>query len=390
MDECVQQFAQKYTTRPSPPFPANKCPKRQMRGNDGLMYSSVPDKNGVHRWQLTKGGDAEILTWDQLCKSRPITPIGLNASKFKSLLNHGIWLKDTMEGFCTSYRRITKETVLPGVEEGDVQIREVQVPFIKALMPEEQAELILSKISDTIAYKIEALNGDEVVKYRTSQDGYIPLRYSCARTASGETHMVDADFDLEPVSALQKIIQRDGADLNSLSGNIRERAIKDDMLQRQIVYIYLIGKPCDGRDLVAECLNTLAAKKADVTKERFIAKDMTRGVAIQPAAAPKRFVAPEPVPVVDAKAELDAMTVFYTDGFEGKRQTAIPSGNNVGILIVTQPVSTSEYMIKFVTNGRQDVIERIYITDKAAGKEVFGRIFDKNNDRFVGLLEGNW
>lgn len=43
----------KYRNRPSPPFPANDpaCQGTTKRGNDGLMYTSVPDRNGVFKWK---------------------------------------------------------------------------------------------------------------------------------------------------------------------------------------------------------------------------------------------------------------------------------------------------------------------------------------------------
>lgn len=45
----------KYRNRPSPPFPANDpaCQGTTKKGNDGLMYSSVPDRNGIFKWKPT-------------------------------------------------------------------------------------------------------------------------------------------------------------------------------------------------------------------------------------------------------------------------------------------------------------------------------------------------
>jgi hypothetical protein len=40
----------KYLTRDSPPYPANDYCHKKMKGNDGLMYVSTPDKNGVCKW----------------------------------------------------------------------------------------------------------------------------------------------------------------------------------------------------------------------------------------------------------------------------------------------------------------------------------------------------
>jgi len=42
----------KYATRSSPPYPANEHCGQTKKGNDGKMYKSVPDKNGVCRWKL--------------------------------------------------------------------------------------------------------------------------------------------------------------------------------------------------------------------------------------------------------------------------------------------------------------------------------------------------
>lgn len=42
----------KYSSRPSPPYPANEHCGETMKGNDGRMYTSVPDKNKVCRWKL--------------------------------------------------------------------------------------------------------------------------------------------------------------------------------------------------------------------------------------------------------------------------------------------------------------------------------------------------
>ena len=49
---CVEKKTKKYQNRPSPPFPANECKRRVMKGNNGKTYKSVADKNGVYRWKL--------------------------------------------------------------------------------------------------------------------------------------------------------------------------------------------------------------------------------------------------------------------------------------------------------------------------------------------------
>jgi hypothetical protein len=48
---CVRQTLKKYTSRPSPPYPAQECPYKKKMGNDGRMYQSKPnDINGIFRW----------------------------------------------------------------------------------------------------------------------------------------------------------------------------------------------------------------------------------------------------------------------------------------------------------------------------------------------------
>lgn len=47
----IPQTSKKYTTRKSPPFPANECCEAIKRGNDGKLYMSVELKNGICRWQ---------------------------------------------------------------------------------------------------------------------------------------------------------------------------------------------------------------------------------------------------------------------------------------------------------------------------------------------------
>jgi len=40
----------KYKNRPSPPYPANDWCGKNKKGNDGNMYTSKKNKNGVCRW----------------------------------------------------------------------------------------------------------------------------------------------------------------------------------------------------------------------------------------------------------------------------------------------------------------------------------------------------
>jgi len=47
---CKKMTTKKYTTRNSPPYPANKCLREIKKGNDGNMYISKRNVNNVYRW----------------------------------------------------------------------------------------------------------------------------------------------------------------------------------------------------------------------------------------------------------------------------------------------------------------------------------------------------
>lgn len=50
----VKQSGTKYTTRKSPPYPANDYCGKKMKGNDGNIYESKPNKNNVCVWKKVK------------------------------------------------------------------------------------------------------------------------------------------------------------------------------------------------------------------------------------------------------------------------------------------------------------------------------------------------
>lgn len=50
VSDCVKETKQKYTVRNSPTYSAAKCKGTRKKGNDGKLYASKPDKNGVYKW----------------------------------------------------------------------------------------------------------------------------------------------------------------------------------------------------------------------------------------------------------------------------------------------------------------------------------------------------
>jgi hypothetical protein len=54
MTVCIKQTTKKYKLRGSPPYSAMDCSNSVKKGNDGLTYTSKPDKTGIYRWVKTK------------------------------------------------------------------------------------------------------------------------------------------------------------------------------------------------------------------------------------------------------------------------------------------------------------------------------------------------
>lgn len=81
--ECKKKTTKKYTSRKSPPYNANECCDSNKQGNDGRMYVSIPNKNGVCRWVLKK--DSPVKTLKK--KKSPIKTKSTSKKKSPSKLN---------------------------------------------------------------------------------------------------------------------------------------------------------------------------------------------------------------------------------------------------------------------------------------------------------------
>ena len=52
---CTKKNTNKYRFRESPPYSAMDCKGLTKKGNNGVSYTSRPDKRGVYRWVGTTG-----------------------------------------------------------------------------------------------------------------------------------------------------------------------------------------------------------------------------------------------------------------------------------------------------------------------------------------------
>jgi hypothetical protein len=59
--KCVRLTSQKkYRERPSPPYAARDCRGQVLEGNDGRLYESRPNVNGVYAWRLVNKSTRKV------------------------------------------------------------------------------------------------------------------------------------------------------------------------------------------------------------------------------------------------------------------------------------------------------------------------------------------
>jgi len=58
---CEEKFTKHYQNRPSPPYPANRCCGMVLPNQDGTLYESRADKNGVCHWRKVKNASAVTM-----------------------------------------------------------------------------------------------------------------------------------------------------------------------------------------------------------------------------------------------------------------------------------------------------------------------------------------
>jgi len=78
---CVRQTSARYTTRGSPPFPANRCCGETKKGNDGTMYRSIPNTRGICTWRKVASKRSRASSRSRPARSR-------TRSRFGKLYDH--------------------------------------------------------------------------------------------------------------------------------------------------------------------------------------------------------------------------------------------------------------------------------------------------------------
>lgn len=99
---CKKIYSLKYDYRPSPPYKASSCKNTRKKGNDGFMYVSKKDKNGVYRWKranktLKKSKTLTMKDLQRMAKHYNITKSGSKkelAERILSLREHLMSTRD--------------------------------------------------------------------------------------------------------------------------------------------------------------------------------------------------------------------------------------------------------------------------------------------------------
>ncbi len=88
MKKCIKintdENSFRYEFRNSPPYHANDCKTMKKKGNDGKLYLSQPDKNGIYKWvpvnknKTQKNRPATSKDLQMLVKKYSITKSGSN------------------------------------------------------------------------------------------------------------------------------------------------------------------------------------------------------------------------------------------------------------------------------------------------------------------------
>ena len=101
MSGCIKLNKTKYVFRNSPPYSANKCKSKKKKGNDGKLYISEPDKNGIYKWviinknktikKLSNINNINNITKEDLLtlvKKYQVTKSGTNQEIAERLIKH--------------------------------------------------------------------------------------------------------------------------------------------------------------------------------------------------------------------------------------------------------------------------------------------------------------
>ena len=137
----------KYLTRDSPPYPANDYCGKKKKGNDGNMYLSTPDKNGVCKW-IKVTMKVTIKTKKTMKTKKKISPLDLfdvvhvNETKFKKVVEKSNpYIKSTVHKLMAFIEDIRKTGKIAHIvplplSSGGIYWTDYSLPYIEDIYGE--------------------------------------------------------------------------------------------------------------------------------------------------------------------------------------------------------------------------------------------------------------
>jgi hypothetical protein len=122
---CDRQILKKYTSRPAPPYPANKCPKGEIRlGNDGLEYVNTTNVLGIKAWK--KMSHKSKKPSKKTLKKNSIMPLKKNSPSKSESSNFGPLVKKFMLHHISGPTNVVKVIYSVGCDNHDTCRRPTQ------------------------------------------------------------------------------------------------------------------------------------------------------------------------------------------------------------------------------------------------------------------------
>lgn len=243
MKKCIKLKTKKYSLRDSPPYSAMDCPDKIMKGNDGAMYASKADKNGIYKWVKA------AKTRKAANKTIKKTSSGTNHSSCSKYLNRS---------FPPFYKYAYKKSVFAPVNVSKM-LKCIPPGIVKdeKTKPKHIYEIIDNGGIPFLVFDygshadIYNQHYDEETKDYEIQGKIMETKYS--RIFVGDNDLNDPDYDLEKGSGRgNTILLQTGKDTYMYIGDgIRSFTTKDgDVIQKYyspvgnsaVPYPYAVGQ----------------------------------------------------------------------------------------------------------------------------------------------------
>lgn len=308
------------------------------------------------------GTDLRIKGWTQLCQALAagvlqLPPFLADRHEVKMCLEKGsVLVVDYAEGYCSEYE---DTSLMPFLSASEKRVRTLSRSYFVALMPSTLSDRLQTE-SQNVHYRIFSYDDsrkaeDAMTEEDDTLTDYVTLTALQAQNEVGQTREIIDDV-IEPI-----VIQRDYLNevlqgvIASSQNAILMNALEQDMARLNLKWVILYGSVCDGRSLITEMLNVM-----------------------------------DTVEVMDEEMPEDSfvsLPVYYLNAFVTITQLQKPTrSGRLGELLVKQIQDQKQYIIRYIVDGNNDVIEKVYEEDRKT-KQMYGRIYDRKNKKFMGLIE---